>query len=153
MRRLSKALIGQPAPMHLCPRLFAGIGPLVTQQKRTQLLAGRPYRTHRRQTGADQVAHRLVCCIRYPDRGQQSASVQHSQRGGVALVGLLPFAALTRDHRWSDHHAVFAHLGEGAVNPIAAGTGFVTEPHRAVAGLPQPLDQPLQRCGVLGNVP
>jgi hypothetical protein len=74
---LSKALISQPPPMRLRPgRPASRIDPLVTQQKRTQLLARRSQRPHRRQTGTDQVAHRFVRRIRHPDRGQQPAPVQ-----------------------------------------------------------------------------
>src|SRR3954464_10906618 len=138
--------------MRLCPRRpVAGVDPLVTQQKCTQLLARRSHRTHRRQASADQVAHRLVCRIRHPNRGQQAPSVQHGQTCGVALVGLLPLAAFARDHRWCDDHAVFAHPGEGAVHTVAAGTGFIAELDRPAAGLPQTLDQLLQPCGGVGE--
>ena len=152
LRRLSKGLIGKPSPVRLCPaRPVAGVNPLVTQQKCTQLLAGRPHRTHRRQTGADQVAHRLVRRIRHPNRSQQSASVQHRQAGSVALVILLPLTAFTRDHRGRHHHAIFTGPGEGAMNAVAAGTGFIAELDRPAAGLPQTLDQFLQHCGGVGE--
>ena len=87
----------------------------MTQQKRTQLLARRSQRPHRRQTGTDQVAHRFVSGIRHPNRGQQPAPVQYRQAGGVALVVLLPVAAFARNHRGCDHHAVFPQLGEGTM--------------------------------------
>src|SRR5271165_4683094 len=127
------------------------IDPLVTQQKRAQLLTGHANRLHRRQTGADQVAHRLVCCIRHPNSGQQSAPVQDRQTGGVALVVLRPVAAFTRDHRGRDHHAVFPQLGKRAVNTVAAGTGFVAELQRSAVSLAQTLDQLLQRRGGVGK--
>src|SRR3954451_608884 len=138
--------------MRLCPRrAVAGVDPLVTQQKRTQLLAGCSHRAHCRQAGADQVAHRLVRRIRHPNRGQQPPSVQHGQAGSVALVILLPLARFARDHRRCDHHAIFAHPGEGAVHTVAAGTGFIAELDRPAAGLPQTLDQLLQPCGGVGE--
>jgi len=77
--------------------------------------------------------------------------VQHGQAGSVALVGLLPLAAFARDHRWCDDHAVFAYLGEGAVNTVTTRTGFVAELDRPATSLPQTLDQLLQPCGGVGE--
>jgi hypothetical protein len=77
--------------------------------------------------------------------------MQYRQIGGIALVGLLPLTAFARDHRRGDHHAVFAQLGQGAVNTVAAGTGFVTELDRSATSLSQPLDQFLQRRGGVGK--
>jgi len=101
--------------------------------------------------GADQIAHRLVCRVRHPDCGQQSASVQHRQAGGVAFVVLLPLAAFAWDHRGGDDHAILPQLGEGAVDAIAARAGFVAELHGPAAGLAQPRHQLLQRRGGIGD--
>lgn len=74
--RLGKTLIGQPSPVVFGPSRFAGrINPLMAEQKRTELLACGPHRPHRRQTGADQVAHGLMRGIWNPDVGQQAATV------------------------------------------------------------------------------
>src|ERR1035441_4130090 len=131
-------MIRRPPRSTLFPytTLFRSLGPslpaiaidaLVTEKKCTQLLPGRAHRPHRRQTGADQIAHRLVRRIRHPDRGQQAAAVQDRQTVGIALVILLPLATFARDHRGRGHHAILTQPGEGAVNTVAAGTGFVAE--------------------------
>src|SRR5271166_3082811 len=88
-----------------------------------------------------------MCCIRHPDRGQQAAAMQHRQAGGVAFVVLLPITAFARDHRRRDYHAVFAHLGEGAVNTVAAGARFIAKLQWSAASLAQTLDQFFQCCG------
>jgi hypothetical protein len=114
LRWVSEALVGQSPSMRLRPsRPAIAIDPLVTQQKRTQLLARGAHRAHGRLPGADQIAHRLVCRVRHPDCGQQSASVQHRQAGGVAFVVLLPLAAFAWDHRGGDDHAILPQQGYG----------------------------------------
>src|SRR5271165_3860896 len=77
--------------------------------------------------------------------------MQHRQAGGITPVVLLPVAAFAWDHRRCDHHAVFPQLGEGAVNTVATGTGYVAELQRSVAGLAQTPDQLLQCRGGVGE--
>ena len=91
--------------------------------------------------------------IWHPNGGQQPAPMQDSQTGGVALVVLLPVATFAWDHRGRDHHAILAQLGDGAMNTVAAGAGFVAKPQWSAARLPQALDEFLSAAAVLGNVP
>ena len=68
----------------------------------------------------------------------------------TSLVVLLPVATFAWDHRGRDHHAA-SPLGEGAMNTVAAGAGFV-----ATSMVRRPLaagvDEFLQRRGGVGNV-
>jgi hypothetical protein len=61
LRWMSKTLVGQPPSMRLrpSPPPFR-IDPLVTQKKRTQLLAHDAHRPHGRLPRAYQIAHRLI---------------------------------------------------------------------------------------------
>ena len=83
------------------------------QQERTQLLAGRAHVPHCRQSGTYQVTHCFMRCIRHPDRGQQSATMQHRQAGGVTRVVLLPISRFcVGSSRVRYRHAVFPQPGE-----------------------------------------
>ncbi len=66
-------------------------------------------------------------------------------------VVLLPLTAFAWNHPRGNHHAILTQLGEGAVNTVAAGTGFVAKLHWSAARLPNTLNQFLQRRGGVGN--
>jgi hypothetical protein len=95
----------QPPPIGQGPGGPAGIDPTVPQQEALQMLARLAQHPYGRGPGADQVAHRLVCRVRHPDRGQLARPVQLGQAQRITPVGLHPVARLARDQGWRHHHA------------------------------------------------
>jgi hypothetical protein len=70
LRGMIEALLGQPAPVHQCPMTAAAVNPAMPQWKREQLLALAAQIVGRRLVGPNQIAHRLVKCVRHPHPGQ-----------------------------------------------------------------------------------
>ena len=75
------------------------------QQETRELLARPAQRMHRVETGAHQIAHRLVPGIRNPHRGRLARPVQPRQTGRIPPIGLDPVARPLRDQRRRHHNA------------------------------------------------
>ena len=75
----------------------------VAQQKAGELLAARAQGMYRIETGAHQIAHRLVPGVRDLYRRQLAGPTQSCQAGRIASVGLDPVAGPLRDQRGRDH--------------------------------------------------
>jgi hypothetical protein len=98
-----------------------GVDTLMTEKKRTELLAHRAHRPHRCQAGADQVAHRLMRRVWHAGRRQKAAPM-HREARRVAAIGLLAFRRHTPwDKRRRDNDVVVRQPGQRAVDAIAAG--------------------------------
>jgi hypothetical protein len=59
-----------------------------------------------------------------------AGAAQAGQQHGIAPVGLDPVAGARGRHRWRDQFTVVAHLGQLAMNAMAAGVGFIAEMQR-----------------------
>jgi hypothetical protein len=99
----------------------------MAQQKRGQLLAGLAHTADRRQTGAHEIADRLMGRIRNPDRRQLARLMQLGQADRVPAVGLDPISWLAWDQRRSHDDAIMPGVRQLTLNSIAARSGFVTE--------------------------
>jgi hypothetical protein len=91
MHRLLELEPGQLAPMQLGPSRSPVMAALAQQEAR-ELLARSAQRMHRVQTGAHQVAHRLVPGIGNPHRHQLTRSMQPRRTGRIPPIRLDPVA-------------------------------------------------------------
>jgi hypothetical protein len=91
------------------------------------LLTGLTKTADRRQTGAHEIADRLMSRIRNPDRGQFAHPMQLRQADRISAVGLDPISRFAWDQRRSDDDAIAPSKRQLALNPIAARSGLVTE--------------------------
>ena len=91
---------------------------VMAQQKRRQLLTGLTQTADRRQTGAHEIADRLMSRIRNPDRGQFAGPMQLGQVDCVATVGLDPISRFARDQRRSDDDATVPGKRQLTLNAI-----------------------------------
>ena len=98
------------------------------QQKARELLARPAQRMHRVETGAHQIAHRLVRSIRNPHRGQLARPVQPRQTGRIPPIRLDPIARPLRDQRRRHHNAFVPVRRQVTLDAIAARACFITEP-------------------------
>lgn len=64
----------------------------MAKPKAAQLLASPANRLHRDQARADEVPHRLMSRIRYPDRRELARTVQLRQADRIAPIRLDPLA-------------------------------------------------------------
>lgn len=104
----------------------------MAQQAPRKLLPGAAQVLHRRDAGAHPIAHRLVAIVLHPDRRQFARPVQAGRQHGVTTVGLDPVAGARGRLRRGDQVAVVAHLGQQAMDAVAAGAGFMAEMQRSV---------------------
>ena len=105
----------------------------MAQQEAGKLLTSLTQTANSRQTGAHEIADRLMGRIRNPDRRQFARSMQLGQVDRVPPVGLDPIARLARDQRRSHDDAIMPGEGQLPLNAIAARSGLVAEPKRASA--------------------
>src|ERR1700682_3329012 len=98
MHRLLESETGQPAPVHQRPG-WSVVMMAMPQQEPGQLLASRTQGAHSRQTRTHEIADRLMCLIRNPDRGQFTGPVQLGEVDRIAPVSLDPVTGLARDQR------------------------------------------------------
>jgi hypothetical protein len=100
----------------------------VAQQKARKLLA-RPAQAMRRiETGAHQIAHRLVPGVRDPYRRQLARPMKPCQAGRIPSIGLDAVAGPLRDQRGRDHDAVVPARRQLTLNALAAWPCLVAEP-------------------------
>ena len=90
--------------------------------------------------GTNEIAHRLVCLVRHPYRGEFAGSQEFGERHRIAAVRLHPVARLPWDQRGCRDRAGIAERGDEAIEAIAGRAGFVAEMHPLVLGS-EPLDQ------------
>jgi hypothetical protein len=83
---------------------------------------------HRIQTGAHQVAHRLMPDIGNPSRRQLARPMQPRQAGRVAPIGLDAIAGTPRDQRWRHHDAFVSVPRQVTLDAIAARPRLIAEP-------------------------
>jgi hypothetical protein len=87
MRRLLKSQACHPPTVHQRPRRSMVVMAMA-QQKGGYLLTGLTQTADRRQTGAHEIADRLMSRIRNPDRRQFAGPMQLGQADRVPAVGL-----------------------------------------------------------------
>ena len=97
------------------------------------MLTGLTQTADRRQTGAHEIADRLMSRIRNPDRRQFAGPMQLGQADRVPTIGLDPISRFARDQRRSDDDAIVPGKRQLALIPIAARSGLITEPKLASA--------------------
>jgi hypothetical protein len=132
MRRLLESQSGHPPAMHQRP-CWSMIAMTMTQQEAGELLTSLTQTATSRQTGAHEIADRLMGRIRNPDRRQFARPMQLGQVDRVPPVGLDPIARLARDQRRSHDDAIMPSEGQLPLNAIAARSGLVAERKRASA--------------------
>lgn len=93
----------------------------------------------------NQIAHRLLCRIRHPDRRQKPCQAQPSQLASIAPIRLHSVAAASRNQRRSRNHAGQTHVAQLAMQREAAGPRLVSE----VKGLAVVPRQPPHAAGNL----
>ena len=91
------------------------------------MLTGLTKTADRRQTGAHEIADRLMSRIRNPNGGQFAGPMQLGQVDRVATIGLDPISRVARDQRRSDDDAIVPGKRQLTLNSIAATSGLVTE--------------------------
>jgi hypothetical protein len=120
LRQMREPHQRQPAPVCTGPALLAGIVPAMPQQKALHVLARLACHAHRRGTRPDQIAHRLVRCIRNPHHRQFPRPMQLRQHHRITTVRLHPVARRHRDERGGHHDAVVPQFHKLAMQAIAA---------------------------------
>jgi hypothetical protein len=142
MHRLFELQTRQPPAMQLGP----GRPPVmaaVAQQKARKLLARPAQCVHRVETGAHQIAHRLVPSVGNPHRRQLAGPVQPRQAGRIPPVRVDPVSGPLWDQRWRHYDAFVPACRQLTLNGIPARARLVAEPqsHPVTAKLAR---QPLQ---------
>ena len=130
MRRLLEFQSGQPATAPQRPRRSMVVMAMA-QQKGGELLTGLSQTANRRQTGAHEIADRLMSRIRNPDGGQFASPMQLGEIDRIPPVGLDPISRLAWDQRRSHDDATMPSEGRLPLNAIAARSGLITEPKLA----------------------
>src|ERR1700735_5595397 len=115
--------------VHQCPRRPMVVMAM-TQEKARELLTGLTQTADRRQTGAHEIADRLMGRIRDPERRELARPMQLGHADRVPAGGLDPISRLARDQRRSHDDALMPGEGQLPLNPIAARSGLVAEPKR-----------------------
>jgi hypothetical protein len=103
----------------------------MTQQEARELLTGLTQTADRRQTGAHEIADRLMSLIGNPYGGQFTGPMQLGEVDRIPRVGLDPIPRLVRDQRRSHDDAAMPGQGQLPLNAIAARSGLITEPKLA----------------------
>ena len=101
--------------------------------------------------GTDEIAQRLTRLVGDPDRCEVAAAQQPGELGRVAAVGLDPVAGLGRDERRRDDDALDAQRRELAVERVAGRAGLVRDAQPGVRPA-EPVDEPVDRCGLVGDL-
>src|SRR5271163_2044786 len=96
MCRLLESQSGHPATVHQCPRRPMVVMAM-TQEKTRELLTGLTQTADRRQTGAHEIADRLMSLIGNPYGGQFTGPMQLGEVDRIPTVGLDPISRLARD--------------------------------------------------------
>jgi hypothetical protein len=127
MHRLLELEPRQPTAMQLGP-CRPPVMAALPQQEARQLLACPTQRMHRVETGAHQVAYRLMPGIGNPHRCQLTRPMQPRQTGRIPPIRLDPVARSSRDQRWRHHDAFVPAPRQVTLDAIAARPRLVTEP-------------------------
>ena len=127
MHRLLELETRQPTAMQLGP-CRPPVMAALPQQEARQLLACPTQRMHRVETGAHQVAYRLMPGIGNPHRCQLTRPMQPRQTGRIPPIRLDPVAGSSRDQRWRHHDAFVPARRQMTLDAIAARPRLVTEP-------------------------
>src|SRR6516164_3905526 len=117
----------------------------LAQQKARKLLARPAHGMHRIETGAHQVAHRLMSGVRDPYRRQLARPIQSRQADRIPPIGLHPLAGSLWDQRGRDHDAVVLAGRQLTLNAVAAWPCLVAEPQL------HPLTAALARQAIQGT--
>ncbi len=91
------------------------------------MLPGFAENPHRGRTRPDQIPHRLVGRVWYPNRRQLSGPVELRQHHCITAVSLHPVPGLHRDERGCDHNALVPHLDRLAVQTVTARPRLITK--------------------------
>jgi len=83
---------------------------------------------HRIQTGAHQVAHRLMPDIGNPCRCQLARPMRPRQAGRVAPIGLDPISGTPSDQRWRNHDALVPVPRQVTLDAMAPPPRLIAEP-------------------------
>src|SRR4051794_3005544 len=78
----------QPPPVSQCPAFLARVDPVMAKQKTLQLLAGPGDVAYRCGAQADQITHRLMSGVGYPDARQFASTMKSGQHGGISAICL-----------------------------------------------------------------
>src|ERR1700735_3509264 len=127
MRRLLESQCSHPATVHQRPRRSMVVTAM-TQEEARELLTGLAQTADRRQTGAHEVADRLMSLIGNPYGGQFASPMQPGQIDRIPPIRLDPISRFARDQRRSHDDATMPSKGQLPLNPIAARSGLITEP-------------------------
>src|ERR1700678_4314965 len=127
MRRLLESQSGHPPTVHQRPRRSMVVTAM-TQEEARELLTGLTQTAARRQTGAHEIADRLMSLIGNPYGGQFASPMQPGQIDRVPPIRLDPISRFGRDQRRSHDDATVPSKGQLPLNPIAARSGLITEP-------------------------
>ena len=127
MHRLLELETRQPTAMQLGP-CRPPVMAALPQQEARQLLACPTQRMHRVETGAHQVAYRLMPGIGNPHRCQLTRPMQPRQTGRIPPIRLDPVAGSSRDQRRRHHDAFVPARRQMTLDAIAARPRLVTEP-------------------------
>ena len=100
----------------------------MAQEKARELLTGLAQTADRRQTGAHEIADRLMSLIGNPYGGQFASPMQPGQIDRIPPIRLDPISRFARDQRRSHDDATMPSKGQLPLNPIAARSGLITEP-------------------------
>ena len=144
MHRLLELETRQPTAVQLGP-CRPPVMAALPQQEARQLLACPTQRMHRVETGAHQVAYRLVPGIGNPHRHQLTRPMQPRQTGRIPPIRLDPVARPLRDQRWRHHDTVVPARRQLALDAITARPRLIAEPQRHPL-LAELVSQPPQRC-------
>jgi hypothetical protein len=90
------------------------------------------HRLDRSCAGSNEIAHRLVCLVRHPDRGEFSGSKEFGERHRIAAVGLHPIARPLRDQRRCRHQAIVTEVGDLPIQSVAGRTCFISKSQHRV---------------------
>ena len=126
--RMVEANRRQPAAIGECPALLSGIDAAMPQEESLQVLTRLAQHPDCRCARPDQIPHRLMGCIRNPNSGQLTGSVQLRQHHRVSPIRLDAIAGFHRNQRGRHDRAFMAKICDLPMQPITARAGFVAEP-------------------------
>jgi hypothetical protein len=122
------------------------------QQQSLQVLARLAQHPDRCGACSDQIPHRLMGCIRNPNSGQLTCSVQLRQHHRVSPIRLDAIAGFHRNQRGRHDRAFTAKICNLPMQPITARAGFVAEPQSLNASLAEALDKLADLIGAVQKI-
>jgi len=125
MRRMIEALALQPSAISHRPRPGPVIDPSVAQHEGRNELALVPLVLGRAFPGPNQVAHRLMCFIRNPDRRQLPGAKKAGQSNGIQSVCLYAITGTHRNQRGRNNTAFETKRSNLPIKTISCRPRFI----------------------------